>query len=32
MSHDLHLLEEILILLLTSLPIAFLCKRLRLPA
>lgn len=31
MSHDLHLLEEILILLVTSLPIAFLCKRLRLP-
>jgi CPA2 family monovalent cation:H+ antiporter-2 len=31
MSHDLHLLEEILILLLASLPIAFLCKRLRLP-
>src|SRR6185436_11270103 len=31
MTHDLHLLEEILILLVTSLPIAFLCKRLKLP-
>jgi CPA2 family monovalent cation:H+ antiporter-2 len=31
MNHDLLLLEDILILLLASLPIAFMCKRLRLP-
>ena len=31
MNHDLLLLEDILILLLASLPIAFVCKRLRLP-
>ena len=31
MSHDLHLLGEILIVLLASLPIAFVCKRLQLP-